>query len=633
MTAPAALPLSLRDRASNPTEIAVFEDWRHDETRPIHPTLVGHETYYDLQRSSFVLRQPYHDLREIVVAYTKDNPTSNIDVNKCKWQDVCNLARLAEIEYNHQDATSRTQWVRRKGVTLAHNLTPLKSLFPDEYGLSVVAGGLSLILNGVIKIVDNRDRIFQFFDQVPAVMSEAEKTYMALPRETTLDDHMAELRTSVTLGLCGLLRILQPGSKKTVLQRLNLSKNGMRALHNIAKVNSTAHQIEELQKAVDISKSKFDACVNQLQTRVLVDIHNKSSENLRESKEIRQAQHTNLLRLENSLGAMQLDFQDSRKQFAAMFDEAKEQLQAQNSYYILFQDALRRLSLLESSAGVDRAIMAPQPTMKVEELLSILDIDPKLPINDILDIGSLKSVLEVEVGRLAGGILQDEQFKAWLTDERSRVILIEELATSPPLGVYSATSVFSSMLATGLPRLVQSDQRSRCVTSFFCSLHSAANETNSGPKGMMRSMISQLIHSVPPEELNRFNTSFIKEDTRLTDLLRSHDIYALCHTFATLISQLSRNAMINCIIDEISDFEVSDNDWMNETCYVVQKLQQLCYQHQHQGPIFKLCMTSSSKTSEIYKCIPDHSCITPGSRLFGGSYITNATVMDDLVNM
>lgn len=46
-------------------------------------------------------------------------------------------------------------------------------------------------------------------------MSEAEKTYMALPRETTLDDHMAELRTSVTLGLCGLLRILQPGSKKT----------------------------------------------------------------------------------------------------------------------------------------------------------------------------------------------------------------------------------------------------------------------------------------------------------------------------------------------------------------------------------------------------------------------------------
>lgn len=436
----------------------------------------------------------------------------------------------------------------------------------------------------------------------------------------------------------------------------------MRALHNIAKVNSTAHQIEELQKAVDISKSKFDACVNQLQTRVLVDIHNKSSENLRESKEIRQAQHTNLLRLENSLGAMQLDFQDSRKQFAAMFDEAKEQLQAQNSYYILFQDALRRLSrkcfsqfhvplerpirrclvnmaniyawlVLESSAGVDRAIMAPQPTMKVEELLSILDIDPKLPINDILDIGSLKSVLEVEVGRLAGGILQDEQFKAWLTDERSRVILIEELATSPPLGVYSATSVFSSMLATGLPRLVQSDQRSRCVTSFFCSLHSAANETNSGPKGMMRSMISQLIHSVPPEELNRFNTSFIKEDTRLTDLLRSHDIYALCHTFATLISQLSRNAMINCIIDEISDFEVSDNDWMNETCYVVQKLQQLCYQHQHQGPIFKLCMTSSSKTSEIYKCIPDHSCITPGSRLFGGSYITNATVMDDLVNM
>jgi ribosomal protein S4 len=110
-------------------------------------------------------------------------------------------------------------------------------------------------------------------------------------------------------------------------------------------VTSTAHQIDELQKAVEISKSKFDSCVERLRTKVLLDIHSKSSENLRESKGIRQAQHATILRLEESMSAVQSDLEDSRKQFAARFDEA-ERLQAQNSAYILLQDAFRCGKLL-----------------------------------------------------------------------------------------------------------------------------------------------------------------------------------------------------------------------------------------------------------------------------------------------
>jgi hypothetical protein len=85
-------------------------------------------------------------LLEVITAYTKDASASSLNVEKCTWQDVCDLAQMAEREYNRQDANSRARWTRKKGVSLAYNLLPLKSLFPDEYGLSVVAGGLSLIL-------------------------------------------------------------------------------------------------------------------------------------------------------------------------------------------------------------------------------------------------------------------------------------------------------------------------------------------------------------------------------------------------------------------------------------------------------------------------------------------------------
>ncbi|KAF7532842.1 hypothetical protein G7054_g7607 [Neopestalotiopsis clavispora] len=452
------LPPSLKEHANDGNEISIFEQWRHDEP-------LGRLLLQDNHISE------YSDLREVITAYTKDALPSSLNVDKCTWQDVCDLAQMAEDEYHREDATSRAQWTRKKGVSLAYNLTPLKSLFPDEYGLSVVAGGLSLILTGVTKIAENRDKIFQFFGVVPAIMAEAEKIYTALPRDAVLDDHMAELRTSVTLGLCGLLRILQPSKKKTVLQRLNLSKNGSRTLHNIAKVTSTAHQIDELQKAVEISKSKFDSCVERLRTKVLLDIHSKSSENLRESKGIRQAQHTTILRLEESMSAVQSDLEDSRKQFAARFDEA-ERLQAQNSAYMLLQDAFRCGKLL----------------------------------------------------------------------------------------------------------------------------------------------------------------AFIEGDPRLKDLLHRHDLNALCHIYATLICQLSRDVTIICILDEISDFETDDLNWMNETCHVVQQLQRLTHDARNQGAIFKLYMSSSNRTSEIYKYLPEEARISPGSGIFGNAYTTSATLMDDLVD-
>lgn len=65
-----------------------------------------------------------------------------------------------------------------------------------------------------MKIAENRDKIFQFFDQAPIILDQAEKTHRYLPHDTVLNDRLTELRTTVVLGLCGLLRILQPSHKR-----------------------------------------------------------------------------------------------------------------------------------------------------------------------------------------------------------------------------------------------------------------------------------------------------------------------------------------------------------------------------------------------------------------------------------
>lgn len=289
--------------------------------------------------------------------------------------------------------------------------------------------------------------------------------------------------------------------------------------------------------------------------------------------------------------------------------------------------------VLNKAPGLERAILPPQPTMRPEELLPIIAIDPQLPLNDMIDIGSFKTFIDADVSRVAGTILQDDYFKYWLASNASGVVLIEELIPFPRFGTYSATSLFSSMLATSIPAISRSDQRPRFITSFFCSLHSATDDMAHGPKGMMRSMISQLIHSIPSDELRQLNLSFIKNDSRLEGLVKRHEVTALCHVYATLICQLSRDATIICILDEISDFETDDLNWMSETCYIVQQLQQLTHPARDQGPFFKLYISSSNRTSEIYKYIPEEARISPGSGIFGNAYITSATLMDDLVDV
>jgi hypothetical protein len=118
------------------------------------------------------------------------------------------------------------------------------------------------------------------------------------------------------------------------------------------------------------------------------------------------------------------------------------------------------------------AIQAPEPTMRLEGLLSILKVDPQLSVNDVIDVISLRSLLETDTARLVNGALKDDRFRSWLTDSRTGALLIEDFGAASRLGVYSLSSVLSGMLATGLPTLARQDQKPRYIACFFYSLHS-----------------------------------------------------------------------------------------------------------------------------------------------------------------
>lgn len=402
------------------------------------------------------------------------------------------------------------------------------------------------------------------------------------------------------------------------------------------------------------SKAKFDDCAEGLRTRILKETHHNSEESLRENKAVRETAHATLLEVKKSMNALHLDIKDlkaSREQYAAGLAEA-EQIQTKNDMFVLFQDALRCAnviceylsfvclyqrscysqtnSVIERSSGIAAAIHEAEPTMQVEELLSMLSVDAQHAIDDLIEVVSQKPFLETDAAMLANGVLKDDRFRYWLAGPSSGTLLIEDFEATSRVGVYSPTAIFSGMLATGIPTLSRQDNKLAYMTCFFCSLHSDPADRLSGPRGMMRSLIYQLVHSVSQEDLDRINLSFIREHPHLRDDLLRHKIDALCHIYCTLVCQLSRRGMVFCIIDEISDMETETHNWRREICYVVEHLRQLACQVGDGRPAFKLCMTSSGRTEDICSLVAEDECVSPRAGLLAGSYITDATFRDGL---
>lgn len=180
MAADRSVPPSLQRRLGDAEEIAIFEEWQRTGSSPIHPILSSPDkSSYESQRAAFVQRQPYqsvlailfrfhvrvsHDISSdlesyITVCANNDSSIPTTDFRQYTWQDALEQAQAAEREYNRRDANSpRRSWMRSKGSSLARDLAPLKDLFPEDHGLNIIAGGLSLIFRVSVSCFDTGSR-------------------------------------------------------------------------------------------------------------------------------------------------------------------------------------------------------------------------------------------------------------------------------------------------------------------------------------------------------------------------------------------------------------------------------------------------------------------------------------------
>lgn len=246
----------------------------------------------------------------------------------------------------------------------------------------------------------------------------------------------------------------------------------------------------------------------------------------------------------------------------------------------------------------------------VRSLLQV-DIDTDCPM--LTTVMRQAQFFDQEEQGRAQWALRTDRFKSWLQARASDALLINGNG-SDGLARWSSMSLLSALLAHSL-----SQQQSAYILNFFCGHHNSMGDPVSGPVGMMRVLITQLLSA------HNFDLGFVRFGDWF-DGLRVHDLSTLCRLFHKLLTQLP-SVVVFCIIDGVSLFETSR--WSEELAPVLRRLQ-FSVADDSLDCHFKVLFTSATISRGVKEILgPDNTLSTP-SFAGDGSLLTDRSVMRSL---
>jgi hypothetical protein len=120
------------------------------------------------------------------------------------------------------------------------------------------------------------------------------------------------------------------------------------------------------------------------------------------------------------------------------------------------------------------------------------------------------------------------------------------------------------------------------VILFFCAEHLDPEDPHQGARGIVRSLIAQLLVCY-----NKFNTSLI---TKLLDV-NLDSLKTLCATLKFLIGKLPKEVALSCIIDAVTVHEESESR-CKKVEFVLDTLVEIAESNEDRKCVFKLLVTS-----------------------------------------
>ncbi|KAI0966414.1 hypothetical protein F4678DRAFT_449288 [Xylaria arbuscula] len=571
------------------------------------------ETHWAADQRRFVSggEPPIQKLKNMLTLYhtpvnsTVSSTTGVSNWFEYSWEDVLMQLEIAKTSslVNDKRAARRADRFLAKAGSYAEKWI---DLIPDEYGLSVIRGGLGLVFSTAARKLENREKIISTFEDIPDMIRTMETAYKLFGSDG--EEDVKGLAKAFYDELCSdipdLIQVLDgKGSKfKRTLNRLaagapetdkideileRIRKRSIKRESSIKRIKMRLDAKERSEIAAIRSESKKTQCglgliysdIQQLPTRLDFD---NFAQSFRQSI-VQQISNDFRKELQSSLDEFLRN--QTKGDFAA---EAKT---------IVFKMVEENASLRNENAQLaayNREIdwqhsRQPSPiaglSVSALDLMQILDVDHRQPTEDLQFVLKQAARMSPSDQGRARWLLRTPNFQNWMGVSRHALLLVDgamSLEKVSPMSVLTATLAVNLIHAPATMAIY-----------FFCgkNLDVGADNELGGPRGMLRSLITQLILQISPMS----NLSGINSHELLHDC-HKRDFSALCECLKLLIAQLPPNiTTLYCLLDGVSWYE--QGAWVDEMRFFVGLFRHLM--ERENGPSLKLLMTSSNRSIDI----------------------------------
>ncbi|KAK7963557.1 hypothetical protein PG988_010531 [Apiospora saccharicola] len=629
---------ALRNRGN--VAVGDLEEWFEREGPKVHEAY-GVETFYSTDQSRFIpgSEPPVVALRQFLVTAGRFHPTSqsdfiqysqpgqaqeiSIDLLNCSWDDV-----LKQLEAAKQDHLIASKKSTRKADRVLASAAPYMEFWieclPEEYGLSVVKGGLALLFATARHKVENREKIIQTFEEIPDMIRTMDAAYKLFNRDG--EENVSNIAKDFYDQLCEdipqLVQILN--GKSSRLSRVKNRLGGglpetqtvdgvlARLKQKCSAMGSTISRIKMKLQA----KSHDDLRAMRSTTeaiRMEVAIISGQLNGLVTKSEFEQLTRTNNRDLV-SFGSHLIDSmrQEVRSEVKAIMEahsaadlaaEAKTMLLWMTQENAMLQEHIAKLQIEYTHSRQPSPIPIPtNPALTELDLMHILNVVPQSWTDDLAFVLRQASRMDTDSKARARWLMKTRHFQDWFKAPHSALLLA---VGAVRLEKVSPMSVLTSSIALNLLELP-----STVVLHFFCGKHmdTDADDNLSGPLGMLRCLIAQLVlaYETPLPNLNSMGPPEFVRDCY------SRTLEALCEVFRRLVEQISQGVTIFVLVDGVSWYE--QGGWAAELEFIVGLLKVLS--RQDSLPVFKVLLTSPSRTKNVQDLVDlssEYVSLAPGN--------------------
>ncbi|KAI1074234.1 hypothetical protein F5B20DRAFT_564200 [Whalleya microplaca] len=670
-------------------------DFMENEAPKIHKVF-GVPTNYDKKRDRHLprLNRPLDgmeteldDLQNAIEKYRRSVPEDEAQFalfpsEGCMWGDVFRHMEDARVQYEEKEnrglASLRKYWRRLGSHDVAEYIDPWFELIPDQFGLSVVRGGLVVILASARRSAENHGKILNYIVQVMDTVTTVCPRRRIFNRDDDIDACTKGLYAAVLSCVTSIIKYLLQrveridGStiKNSVKDIFHPKGKGDRPKMDPVNLSRIDQEVE----AVKSRAKEFSQLCNNYKEALFMDSYALQLE----SSDLQHKNTAKISKVSEDTAHIKLKIQDiydkspSSEDFRTILREELEKkekareerernllqeafkdavaVSAKNALNDLLKSHSTKIQVYREGQGFPLPTEPEMPRSRtpghgplslitLEQLILCLGISLEMSNDDLEVVIQERTWLGEQAYGAAQSLLQTQQFRSWLLDAGSSLLVVNGCNLAHCNKTISAMSVLVVDIISSLLEPSKDLQHPVKVIYFFCGLHGDEQE---GPVMMMRSLIMQLLLILRPYP--SLNLSFINNEQWIHDLQAGH-LEALLSTLRHLCQQIPSYLTVYCFVDGVSFYESEYLKFFEPMMAFVDGLHDimrsssfsaggLLFTPEYYPPArpmlnFKVLLTSGNMTESLHKRVDSRSHITLGPS-FGMPHQTDMNVLYNL---